>query len=270
MSGIPEIIGVDWKEKQPTKMLGLNRAELPFLIEQRWSWRVLRIWRDVRAQGSVMLPESTYMIREAGDLYRIENALEKGWPVMKMLRYCRKKQDRSLPMLCDYWNMAEAGGLDLTDDSLRWPAHLTRQHDKAMILKKQAEAKKKVEKRKIVIERRRLDFENTVAKAERFSFAADGILIRPCRTEEELIREGAILSHCVGDYADKICQGKSAIMLVRREDAPDAPWYTLELDLKDLIVLQNRGKCNCQETVEVKAFVRLWKKTKLEKKEHVA
>ena len=59
-------------------------------------------------------------------------------------------------------------------------------------------------------------------------------------------------------------------MLVRREDAPDAPWYTLELDMKDLKVLQNRGKCNCEETQEVKVFVALWKKTMFEKKESAA
>lgn len=270
MNGIPELNGVNWKEKQPTKMLDLNRAELPFLIEQRWSGRELRVWRGVRAQGPVKLPESMNMIRQDGDLHRIEIALEKGWPVMKMLRYCKKKEERSMPMLIDYWNMAEAGGIDLTDDSLRWPAHLIRQHDKAMEFKKLAEAKKKAADRKTIIEHRRPDFEKTVAIAERFCFASDGILIRPCRTEEELIREGAILSHCVGDYADKICRGASVIMLVRREDAPESPWYTLELDLKDLQVLQNRGKCNCQETAEVAAFVRLWKKTKLKKKENAA
>ena len=138
------------------------------------------------------------------------------------------------------------------------------------VLKAEADAREAAKKRRAQIEKRREAFGETAAFCERFCFAADGILIRPCRTEEELIREGKLLSHCVGMYADKIAAGKSMILFVRREDAPEVPWYTLELDLKDLQVLQNRGKRNCQETAEVAAFVRLWKKTRLEKKESAA
>lgn len=270
MPGIPEIPGVNWKEKKPTKMLGLNREELRFLIRQCWGSRELQVWKAMRDQGPVKLPEDMALIRSEGEIAYIEDALEKGWPVKKMLRYCRKKKGRTMQILTDYWRLAEAGGMNLQDDSLRWPSNLGRQHVKALEFRKQADAKKRAEDRKAEIEHRRLSFEKTVAIAERFCFAADGILIRPCRTEEELIYEGAILSHCVGSYADKISQGKSVIMLVRREDAPDAPWYTLELDMKDLKVLQNRGKCNCGETPEVKAFVALWKKTMFKKKENAA
>ena len=269
MNGIPELRCVDWKEKRPAKMLDLNRDELRCMIDQKWSGRELRIYRGLRAQGPVQLPNDVDRIPR-DEYSRIESSLEKGWPVLKMLRYCEKRPERDLQTLMDYWTMAEAGGINLADDSLRWPKDLHRQHDKVLKYRRQADALEKIRLKKLEIEKRRPDFEETAAFCERFCFAADGILIRPCRTEEELIREGELLSHCVGMYADKIAAGKSMILFVRREDAPDTPWYTLELDLKDLQVLQNRGKCNCAETAEVAAFVRLWKKTKLEKKESAA
>ena len=265
MPGIPNCNDVNWKERKPTKMLDLNRNELRVMINMKWSGRRLRIYKGLRAQGPVKLPQDM-LLTYGEEMRTIEAALEKGWPVLKMLRYCEKKPEWDLQTLMDYWTMAEAGGINLADDSLRWPKDLRRQHNKALVYRRQADALKKIEQKRLAIEKRRPAFEKTAAFCERFCFASDGILIRPCRTEEELIREGELLSHCVAMYADKIAAGESMILFVRREDAPEAPWYTLELDLKDLQVLQNRGKCNCEETLEVKAFVALWKKTMFEKK----
>ena len=102
------------------------------------------------------------------------------------------------------------------------------------------------------------------------AFASGGILIRPILDEEELIAEGKALSHCVSSYAQRIADGSTMILAIRRKAAPDVPWFTLQLDPKTLKVEQNRGKKNCDPPKEVRDFVALWINTKIKKKESAA
>lgn len=83
-------------------------------------------------------------------------------------------------------------------------------------------------------------------------------MIRPVRDEDELRREGNELNHCIGSYAQRHAEGKTAIFLIRRAETPDKPWYTLELDENKLSVRQNRGKHNCDKTKEIQAFEAAW------------
>lgn len=78
------------------------------------------------------------------------------------------------------------------------------------------------------------------------------------RTEEELIDEGSALHHCVGTYGATVARGDSCIFFIRRADAPDTPWYTLQVELKTVKELQNHGLRNCPPTKEVQEFVDRW------------
>ena len=69
-----------------------------------------------------------------------------------------------------------------------------------------------------------------------------GICIRPVHTEEELMDEGAALHHCVGGYGETVASGRSSIFFIRRADAPEKPWYTLQVELKTLKEIQNHVK----------------------------
>ena len=90
------------------------------------------------------------------------------------------------------------------------------------------------------------------------SFELNGLLIRPCQNETELIREGKDLHHCVATYAKRHAEGKTAILFIRQAKAPDKPFFTLEFDEKNLAVVQNRGLRNCDRTPEVTAFEKAW------------
>ena len=70
--------------------------------------------------------------------------------------------------------------------------------------------------------------------------------------------EGKTLNHCVATYKNVHAAGKKAIFFIRREKEPDKPWYTLELDVEKLTVVQNRGKCNCARTKQVEEFEQAW------------
>ncbi len=49
----------------------------------------------------------------------------------------------------------------------------------------------------------------------------------------DIQREGRLLHHCVAAnerYLDRIAEGESYILFLRRESAPDTPWYTMEVE----------------------------------------
>lgn len=147
----------------------------------------------------------------------------------------------------DYLDASRTAGWDLADPAVLWPKNLEAAHDRA------AEAARiRVRKENKVL------FRERYKALSRFTARFDGILIRPCRSQEELTNEGKALDHCVAGYAGKVARGETAIFFLRREAAPDKPWYTLELDEKTLTVRQNRGFQNCARTAEVDAFERKW------------
>ena len=67
-----------------------------------------------------------------------------------------------------------------------------------------------------------------------------------------------MLHHCVGGYGPTVAKGESCIFFIRRADAPDKPWFTLQVELKTVKELQNHGMRNCSPTKEVQEFVNRW------------
>ena len=98
-------------------------------------------------------------------------------------------------------------------------------------------------------------------------------MIRPIGSYRELVTEGQKLKHCVANYATAYAEGRSKLFCIRRETAPEEPYYTLELG-KENSLRQYRGyrndvENNYQPQPQVKRFVEKWMKTVVEpKKKH--
>lgn len=106
-----------------------------------------------------------------------------------------------------------------------------------------------------------LDKQIAQLKEERkqYNFTAGGFLAKVAESSSELIAEGKVLHHCVGTYADRHAKGKCTIILIRRLEEPNVPFYTMELTPAKQIA-QVRGDHNCGMTQEVEAFVESYKK----------
>lgn len=247
-SGIPKLPAVNWKEKRPARMLGLNREEFRHLASMGWSADDLSVYKQVRDAGlAVRLPEDMELLRSRRP-YEINKILHEAnqadfWRILRYLN--RQKKDWSF--LWDYWAMAEKQGWDLREYLVRWPRNLSAAHDRAMDLQKTKENAALCEQ-----------FAQRAEALDRLSFASEGLLIRPCTNETELIREGRELHHCVAQYAKDHAAGRTAILFIRRAERPDEPFFTLEFDEKNLAILQNRGLRNCARTPEVEAFEMAW------------
>ena len=231
-------------------MLGLDKAELRRLRREKWDADRLARYKLVRDNGMAQSAEEEKLLLQTkalplGSLREISETVH-GPEFWRTLRYL-KKRCWNWYTLRDYWNMAGRLGWDLTDSLVRWPRNLNAAHDRVM-------REQKLRKNELLT----AGFQRRAAELARLSFELDGLLIRPCRDQAELNAEGKALHHCVGSYANDHADGKTAILFIRRAETPDEPYFTLELDEKNLTVRQNRGLCNCAPPEEVRAFVVAW------------
>lgn len=265
---------IDWKQKRPARMLGLSKQEFALCVRKKWTQDDLAKYKMVRALEPVKLPEDWNLLKKL-QIYNLNKLcsekallpdaaggkrmqlLRGRLTVMRCLRYL-ERQKSDITMLLDYWNMARREGLDLRDEHVQLPKSLKREHDRLVEAERIARNEEEKRREQAEIEKRRPAFEKAVAPLEAWAWEDAGICIRPVRTEEELIDEGRALHHCVGTYGEIVARGDSCIFFIRRTDAPDKPWFTLQVELKTVKELQNHGLRNCAPTKEVQEFVDRW------------
>jgi len=167
----------------------------------------------------------------------------------------------------DYLKECVTLGLDLSVSMILFPRNLKQAHARTSA---QIEYKTTPEQQAAFLEQS--------GKAQKLAWEQGNLLIRPPVNGEELIEEGAFLNHCVGGYVADMAEGKTTIMLIRRVDDPDTPFYTLEW--RDGQVIQCRTDSNesYEWDTEVSEFVSAWvkratgknKKRKTKKEAHAA
>lgn len=261
--GIPKMDDIFWKEKRPSKMLGLTAVELHWCALMGWNRQELDFFRWAGEHGvKLKLPEDMRLCQRAGIYWCYRLVTEKKLPLMRCVRYLLKQKGKNNRADCtileDYWRIAQGEGVDLNDDYNRFPPDLMKAHDRVVAAKRAKEAALQEAVRRKHNDELRGQFAKQFENLKKMAWACDGIIIRPAEAPEELEHEGEILHHCVGNYKNKHAEGKSAIFFIRREIDPDKPWFTLELNLKEMTVIQNRGKGNCAKTAQVQAFEDKW------------
>lgn len=267
--GLMDLEDIDWGEKRPSAMLGLDREEFAKMKGNFWCPELLRLYLACKHAGERLSDSditNAYQFGEVEELAELAGTVSVSKTVRYLLRQIELDGEKylydpeidlyvdpedfsqiSVVMLKDYWRMAANVGWNLEDPAVRWPKALEAAHDRAV------EAEQAIlEKKAGALFRRRY------AQLKQYSFAWSAILIRPCRSQKELTKEGEALKHCVGGYAQSVAKGEKAIFFIRRAAAPSKPWYTLELDEKTFRVVQNRGLRNCARTPEVQAFEDVW------------
>ena len=248
----------DRKQASPSKMLGLSKPEIARAKEERWDLSDLEAYKWLRARN---LPtdkrevKSWAVERGKGELTAmLQSCAGDKDRERDLYRYLRKHALRDNSSMCgisiiyrDYLRFAKELGYDMTDQKNLFPHQMKLMHDR---LAKQVEQRKNQKLDKKI---------QKVANAlERFCWAADGLTIRPARSAAELSDEGKLLHHCVGTYAKRYSEGKTALFFIRRIEEPEVPYYTLELRERDMIVVQNHGDHNKPQTPEIKEFERKW------------
>ena len=139
---------------------------------------------------------------------------------------------------------------------LLFPKNLKTQHDSATQRWAQIQYEQGAEERKS----RSLKIEKQALRLSAFCFESKTLLIEPCPSDKALFIEGNTLSHCVYGYAESYANGNTAIFFIRKKEAPDVPYYTLEYSEKQNEIKQNRGYDNEDPPNEVVVFANKWLK----------
>ena len=159
----------------------------------------------------------------------------------------------------DYLNECVLLHLDLDDRQVLFPKNLQAAHERTMAqVKYQAS------------EIKREQFAKACDKIRHMEWEADGLLIRLPKDPEELISEGAYLHHCVAGYADRMADGKTTILLIRRAEAPDVPFYTLEWLNGRVQQCRTLRNASYQDDEPVFRFVEEWIKKVVNKRKKKA
>lgn len=246
---------IDFKEIKPHRMIGVPKDILQELAKKAGPGAIY-LFRLCREQG-IKPPEGLDKCSEKtaeAILHLLEEpeAVQVAPPLGRLIHYILANGN-SLPgyrsrtgVLRDYWRLNIAMDLTVTPENM-FPLDVIAMHDRLVLRQKT-----KIDKEKIKGFRRQAEkYANMV-----FEDKETGLMIRHCENQKELIKEGHVLNHCVASYADAISAGRTMIFFIRRIEAPDLPFFTLEY--RNGEVIQNRGYRNCVRTPEVMAFEAKW------------
>jgi hypothetical protein len=153
----------------------------------------------------------------------------------------------------DYLDQCKSLKYDLHDDAIMRPKDLQLAHTKTSELI--AYQKNKALDEKIAARLKELN--------EQYGFKFGNLIIRPAASSGELIKEGSKLGHCVGGYAKRHASGETTILLIRKIDNPDTPFFTVEVRENTLIQARGYKQISYEKVPAVHEFIKQFKQQKL-------
>lgn len=253
---------VNWKGKRPRDMLGLSEPEIKEAARCGYSIHDVEMWKKLKSAGIHINDSQTIsaFVSLTGDRLELVKRVGFGASAKYLKRIVKRDPLLTITTAAQYWvdcwRMAEKLGYDMTADEYRFPPKLRAFHDRLTELDRQRQILEEEKKRAAEAPL----WETQYQDLSPLCWEKDGLLIRPVRTWRELVEEGAKLSHCVGSYADRVKTGKTHIFFIRKAEAPDTPYYTLNLDPEGNFI-QCHGYKNDREfsiPPEVRAFWEEW------------
>lgn len=166
----------------------------------------------------------------------------------------KKKLQYSLMLYKDYLSMSESLKVDMSRKSLRFPRNIKEAHD--LILPRFNKVKHKVddEKFKLAVEK--------LYRGMKEYAKGDYCIVFPS-LRSELITEGQALNHCVGNdnYYKGHIAGSRMIFFVRMAMKSDKPYFTMEIDMRELKIMQLHGFSHRSAPPEIRKFANEFLKT---------
>lgn len=182
----------------------------------------------------------------------------------KTVDYLEGKQ--SAYMYIDYLQMSERLNLE----PILYPRDLEALHDQLVELLQAEENQKKLEKAAKMDE----DIKKIYKKIKkRFSYENEKYILRPAKSNVEIVKEGQIQHICVGSgyYTEKMIKNESYILFLRQQSEPDKPYYTIEIT-PQYDIRQRHGKYNkeFEEVEEIDKFLNQFVEEKTHGEKHYA
>lgn len=223
---------LDLKRKKPYEMLRLTRGEFREVRKMGLELNIgtLKEWKEYqwRICGSFhKYLEDVEQFR--GYLSRVFE-LAKRWgdtDTEKIARYLEKQGLRSneVGLLVDTREMAARlyGDRVLTREEL-WPRRLQETHDRFSQMLIDRENREKASE---LAE----GFQRVIDWYGCLEWTDGELSVILPRDNQDLVREGKVLRHCVGGYGSSHAKGTSLIFFIRKYRRPERPYYTLNISM---------------------------------------
>lgn len=258
---------INLKYSRPRDMLGLSQPELLMVAERHMECREIVLYRQFKEKlARPMDAEDIAIIQDCQYSGEKFTNMEHRCTVQRLFSYLKRqkrrlsKQYRTYSLVLGDWNdyldQCKELKYNLKQENILYPPDLHKAHQKTNELLKQ----KRAEEARLKSEAERQQYLERLNKLERYTYVSEdaGLLIRAAQSRQELVDEGAALSHCVGGYADSHLKGKTTIFFIRSTEKPNQSYFTLEF--KNGMIMQNRGLKNCDPPDNVKRFAQKWLK----------
>lgn len=239
---------LDWSATTPYGFFRMSKADFKPFATSGCSRNALEIYQTGRKVKGFTMETAIRLAKQfKSDGVTLVRAAK--WLGVKADTVAEKinRKKYSLVEWTDYISMAKKLKYDLQNPVVVYPKDLKAAHDHAsaqIALQVSSAAQK-------AYIRRRIALSNT------YCYCDGTFFIRPPFTQNEIIREGKLMNHCVGTYAERHVKGQTDILFMRRCDKPDTPLYTIEI--KDGFERQIRGKGNgLVKTKEERQFHENW------------
>ncbi len=258
---------INWRGKRINQILRLSTQDIKLIqqLGEEINPLQLRLYQKSRKDSNrPTIEQIVTTFNGSEDVSDRLNIILKYANVGQIINYIQKQLKRSenktyksytsiLTAWRDYIRDCLELDYDLKSDYILFPKDIHKAHQRTLKLVKVRANQildQKIQKR---------------AKAlSRYHFEYGNLFIRPATSSEELIREGKELVHCVGRYSEDYANGRTSILLIRRKNSENKPYYTMEI--LDGRIMQTRGYKNQPMTPEVEEFVNQFKEAKLTKR----
>ena len=267
--------GINWRGKNVLKVLRMTKQELNEIRHQKIEvdYGFLEALKRAKESGwGLSTQEAISLAADFGPYYfeRFKEFLAHDViakiPVKKVLSYLDKQYHRDKEHYSskhaviitwrDYLEDAKKLRMNLESDSVLFPKSVYNIHQNTLTqLQIKADAKLNEQ-----IARRLEEL------TKKYFFKRGDLLIRPAKDTIELISEGGALSHCVGRYGGSYARGETVILLVRKIDDPDKPYFTVEVRPGAKEVFQTHGRHNRPPDETVAEFIAAFTEERLAKK----
>lgn len=238
----------DQSQTELTKILKIDTARLKRLraMEEPAADVNTLAWMQLEKKENTVFPEEIFEFYTKAGLE--PDDIDCKPPQMSYLQFgrylciqaCKHKEYKTLSELGrnaldelrgyrDYMNMAERLKMDTKSSMVYKPKDLKAAHDECVELLQRG----RMEETARETEKRFKGIKKVFPELEKYEYQADGYIVKAPKSVYDIVKEGTILKHCIHTcdyYFERMLTRESTIMFLRRADAPETPWYTLEIE----------------------------------------
>ena len=226
-----DMAGMDLREKKPHRILGVGKDDYRFIVSHAWALRLVGAFKDYRK----IFPKTTAAEFTAWGKQIDPTGIDHFTPFFsdglgRICGYIEKQKTDAVHYL-DYRRMLKSlcemteRETELTQEE-KFPRNLRTAHDRVS----DALTAIRIEQKKIGTPKECRTFAEMKKKYAPLEWKNGEYCIVIPESPAELVREGAVLHHCVGGYASQHCRGQM-IFFVRHARRPERSWFTLNEDV---------------------------------------